>query len=326
MTPNAGRSSDSPVRRWAVPDGALVALRRNSKAGSCLRAHNEIVIHDWVLFNDRIVPSDAASLRPGQVGLFTGWGVFTTMRIYSGVPFAIEWHWERLERDSALLHVEMPPSRDELTARLAELVDRNGRPDCKMRLNIMRSQGGLFEGPGTGRATDVIAFTRDLTEPGPSASLDLRENGRHADSPFAGTKTLSWAHNLSLFETARKAGFDDALLLNERAEVAECTSANVFAVLDGTTYTPPLTSGPLPGVTRRVMLEQLDDTVQERVLYPDDLYRAEEVFITSSTRELVPVSRISNRNLQATGWPVMKRLQDKLRAYVDDYVNSVSRR
>lgn len=290
-----------------------------------LRAHNEIVIHDWILFNDRIVPSDAASLRPGQVGLFTGWGVFTTLRIYAGVPFAFEWHWERLERDAALLHVAMPPSRDELAERMGELVGRNGRADCKMRINIMRSQGGLFEGPGTGRATDVIVFTADLTEPRPSAALDLRASGRHAESPFAGTKTLSWAHNLSLFESARQAGFDDALLLNERDEVAECTSANVFAVLDGTTYTPPLTSGPLPGITRRVMLEQLGDSVRERVLYPDDLHLAEEVFITSSTRELVPVSRISDRDLQATAWPVMERLRTKLRAYVDAYVNAASR-
>ena len=78
----------------------------------------------------------------------------------------------------------------------------------------------------------------------------MAEQGRHAASPFAGTKTLSWSHNLTLVETAQQNGDDEVILLNERNEVAECTSANIFAAKGGTTYTPPLSSGPLPGVTR----------------------------------------------------------------------------
>ena len=139
-------------------------------------------------------------------------------------------------------------------------------------------------------------------------------------SPFAGTKTLSWVQNLTLFEEARQDGFADVVLLNERGEVSECTSANIFAVIDGLTCTPPLSSGLLPGVTRRVMLEELGAPVSERILYPQDFYAADEVFITSSTRELMPVNGIMDQSLRATSWPVMKAIRSELRGYIDQYV------
>ncbi len=282
------------------------------------------MIHGFVLYNDRIVSSREAALRPGQVGLFTGWGVFTTLRVYQGIPFAFEKHWERLQRDAALLSVELPPSRDGLLTQLIELVRRNSCPESKMRLNIVRSKGGLFEGPGSGRATDVVAFTADLVPAAETVALALQEHGRHAASPYAGVKTLSWVQNLVMFENAHRAGCADAILLNERGEVSECTSANIFAVRDGVTYTPPLASGPLPGVTRRVMLEQLEDSVLERVLYLDDLYGADEVFITSSTRELVPVRSIGGRALEGGGWPVMEHLRKGLQNYIAAYIRSAN--
>ena len=282
------------------------------------------MIHSLVLFNDEIVPSERPILRPGQVGLVTGWGVFTTLRIYRGLPFAFKRHWDRLRRDAALLNVPMPPDRDALRARLIELAERNACPEAKMRLNIVRSQGGLFEGPGSGRNPDVLAFTADLTGWKDTAALGLEQHGRYAASPFAGTKTLSWAHNLAFYENAHRGGFDDVILLNERGEVSECTSANIFAVRHGVTLTPPLASGPLPGVTRQVMIQELAEPVEERTLVPGDLLEADEVFITSSTRELMPVERILDRNLPggASGWPVMQRLRSQLRAYVADYVRS----
>ena len=101
-------------------------------------------------------------------------------------------------------------------------------------------------------------------------------------------------------------------------------SANIFAVRSGVTLTPPLASEPLPGVTLQVMIEELAEPVEERPLAPEDLSEADEVFITSSTRELMPVERILDRDLPggASGWRVMKRLRPQLRAYVADDVRS----
>ena len=104
-----------------------------------------------------------------------------------------------------------------------------------------------------------------------------------------------------MVESAQQQGYGEVILLNERGEVAECTSANIFAVSKGVTYTPPLRSGPLPGVTRAVMLEELDEPVEEKTLSVEDLHAADEVFITSSTRELLPVDRILDQELPATG-------------------------
>lgn len=281
-----------------------------------------MVIHPNVLYNDRIAPSGEALLRPGQLGLLAGWGVFTTLRIRKGIPFAFERHWERLQRDARLLHVDIPVERDALRGHLLELARRNGCPEASMRLCIVRSQGGVFEGPGSGNRSDVVAFTIDLPRWRDTVSLSLQPDGRHAASPFAGTKTLSWAHNLTFVETAQQQGFGEVILLNERGEVAECTSANIFAVRGGVTYTPPLTSGALPGITRLVMLEELAEPVEEKTLHPQDLYAADEVFITSTTRELMPVERIASARLRAAErgeWPQMEKLRASLRRYIEAY-------
>src|SRR4029077_2890378 len=115
-------------------------------------------------------------------------------------------------------------------------------------------------------------------------------------SEFSGAKVLSWAENLTRYERAHEQGFDEVVLLNERDEVAECTSANLFAVQGDTVYTPPLASGCLPGVTRAVLLEEVQVPglkIQEKVLGLKDLEAADEVFLTSTTREVLPVLSIA---------------------------------
>ena len=130
---------------------------------------------------------------------------------------------------------------------------------------------------------------------------------------------------MTLIENAHKEGFDEAILLNERNEVTECTSANIFAVANGIAYTPPLSSGPLPGVTRALMLEGLTQSktpVRERVLLLDDLFKADEVFITSTTRELLPVSHILGHAIGSDShdWPLMSELRIGLQNYIHSYV------
>jgi branched-chain amino acid aminotransferase len=279
-------------------------------------------MHPFLLYNDRIHKTDEALLRPGQLGLLAGWGVFTTLRIYDGVPFELNRHWKRMLTDAAKINVPMPFERDAVRMRLLELIARNQSYEATMRMCVVRSRGGVWEGPGSGAEADLLAFSIPVKNFKERVALDVRENGRHAASPFAGTKTLSWSHNLTMAENASNAGFDEVILLNERGEVAECTSANIFAVRDGITLTPPIASGPLPGVTRAVMLEELklaDAPVREAVLSVEDLLSAEEVFITSSTRELIAVERIQDRTLGRSSWPVMEKLRAGLRAYIRSY-------
>ena len=119
-------------------------------------------MHPNILYNDRICKADQKVLTPGQIGLLSGWGVFTTLRIYGGIPFAFERHWQRLARDAELLHVELPQSPDVARTNLLRLIEANDASEASMRLCIVRSQGGYWAGPGSGNASDLIALTNDL--------------------------------------------------------------------------------------------------------------------------------------------------------------------
>ena len=270
-------------------------------------------IHANVLHNGRIRDAAEPSLRPGQLGLLAGWGVFTTLRVREGVLFAWERHWARLSRDAKLLNVALPPDPAAVEADLLRLIEANGRPDCTLRLVFVRNGGGMWEGPGSGSTTDTIALTADSKQWGESARLLIQPNARFAANEFAGAKVLSWAQNLTWAERAMREGFDETILLNERGMVAECTSANIFAVFGDTAYTPPLSDGCLAGITREILLE--DTHVAERTLSVEDLYRADEVFITSTTRDLLPVREIAGRALNSNS-KVRQRLAESFAAFV----------
>ena len=287
-------------------------------------------MHPFVLYNNRIVAADEAIFNPGQIGLLCGWGVFSTLKIHQGVPFALERHWARLTRDAELIHVELPVDIETVRHGFDELLTRNQAGEATARICIFRSRGGRWEGASPAPVSDWVILTDDLA-PGPgSVALQVRENGRHAASPFVGAKTLSWSTNLTMYEDATKAGFGEVILLNERGEVTECTSANIFATKNGVTRTPPLSSGPLPGVTRAIMLGEIEaPPVEEKVLTLDDLYEADEVFITSTTRELLPVHQILDRAIASPSpgaWPVMEQLRDSLRRYIRDYTDQAKQR
>ena len=264
--------------------------------------------------------SQGICFSPFQTGLLTGWGLFSTLRIYAGVPFALEEHWRRLSIDGERLHVDLSGLWPEVEAGFQALVEHNQAQEAVARVYCIRNRGGFLDTPNP-RATDLLMLTRELHRWGASARLRLQPHGRHAQAPLAGTKTLTWAHNLVLVEEANAAGYDDVLLLNERGEVAECTSANVFAVRGGVMQTPPLDSGALPGVSRKVLLEsgsRYGLRVEEKTLRPEDLWEAEDVFITSSTREVQAVAAIGERELRQGPWT--GRAAAAFRQVVQEYV------
>lgn len=286
------------------------------------------MIHRLLLHNREIREAADPMLTPGQLGLLSGWGVFSTIRVYDGVLFAFERHWERMQRDAALLHVPMPSDQAALEADLLRLVDANQAPNCTLRVVIVRNTDGFWQGPGLKSDYDVIALTADVKDWGRAVRLEVIPNGRHAASPFAGTKTLSWSHNLTWYEQAHLDGYDEVVLLNERGEVAECTSANIFAAVGHVVYTPPLSSGCLPGITRQTLLHEVTApgfSVVERALTLDDLAKADQVFITSTTRELLPVEYVSGITVRNES-EACKVLQAAFSNYIDAYVHEARSR
>ena len=283
--------------------------------------YNRNVIHRHVLFNDQIRDSSEKLLATGQVGLLAGWGVFSTIRVAGGVLFAFERHWARMCKDAALFRVPMPCAAEEGGRRLLELVEKNRAYNSSLRAYVVRNDGSVFASPSE-RRSDLIGMTVDLKDWGSGVKLAVVPQARHAASMFAGAKILSWAMNLTWVEDAQSRGFDEVILLNERGEVAECTSANIFIARGNQVWTPPLSSGCLPGVTRDLLLSEIrvpGFKVGERVLMPADLETADEVFITSTTRELLPVLEIEHKPLKR-GDQALRALQAEFSNYVDRYV------
>ena len=155
------------------------------------------MLHRFVLHNDRIREAAEPSLLPGQVGLLSGWGVFSTCTVADGVLFAFERHWARISRDAAAMHVPLPGDSGAVRQKLIELVEANRAFNSTLRLVIVRNGGGMWAGPSNGRASDVIALTADSKEWGSGVKLGIVPHGRHAACEFATTKILSWAMNLT---------------------------------------------------------------------------------------------------------------------------------
>ena len=283
-----------------------------------------MVLHRFILHNDRIHEASEPVLAPGQVGLLAGWGVFTTLKVSGGVPFAFERHWARIARDAAAMHVPLPGDPDALRQRLLELVEANRAFNSTLRLVIVRNGGGMWAGPSNGRASDVIALTADSKDWGEGVKLGVVPHARHAACEFSTTKILSWAMNLTWVETAQQRGLDEVILLNELGDVAECTSANIFASTGGQVWTPPISSGCLPGITREVLLSEIHVPgihVAEKRLTLAELEGADEVFITSTTRNLLPVREIEGKAIGRTD-RTSRALSEAFGEYVDRYVAS----
>jgi branched-chain amino acid aminotransferase len=277
-----------------------------------------MAIHRYFLHNGRIRETGEASLFAGQLGLLSGWGVFSTLRVVDGVLFAWERHWARMLRDARLLNVTMPADAHGVERDLIRLIGSNATPNCTLRLVVVRNSGGLWEGPGSGLPSDTIALTADTKQWGDSVRLGIQPHARYAAGEFTGAKILSWAANLRWAQRAQEQGFDEMLLLNEMDKVSECTSANLFAVFGGRVFTPPLSDGCLPGVTREVLLEEIHlpaVEVVEHSLTEEDLYQADGVFITSTTRSLLRVAEIAGRRLESRG-DVGERLDHAFETYL----------
>jgi len=281
-------------------------------------------MHRYILHNDAIVDSHERGLSPGQVGLLNGWGVFSTLRIYDGVIFAWERHWARMRTDAHKMRVPFPENPERLEQSLQRLIEANQAWNATLRIVVVRNRGGIWEGPGSMSDSDVIALTADVFAWPDTITLGVIPNARHAASEFAGTKYISWSENLTRYERAHEQGLDEVVLLNERGEVSECTSANIFAVRGDQVWTPPIDSGCLPGVTRAVLLEEVRVSglrVCEKSLELSDLEGADEVFITSTTRELLPVVSIEGLHIKP-GRAAMDLLQSAFREHVEIYMAS----
>jgi len=280
------------------------------------------IVHNFVYHNDCILPLAQARLSPGQAGLFNGWGVFTTIRIYERHSFAFERHWKRLHQDARRIQIPFEFVAERVLAALAEVIRANQVVNGCARLYFVYNKVGFWRSDEPFPETDLLICSNDLPVFVSPTALAVQEHGRYTAHPLAGTKVISWLDNVWSLEQAHQRGFDEMILLNERSEVAECTSANLFSVRNSLIQTPPLSSGCLAGVTREVLLEiagKVGLSIKERSLTLKELYEADEVFITSTSRALLPVGRIEDHQVPQTPGPLTTRLAQAFSEYVAHY-------
>jgi branched-chain amino acid aminotransferase len=256
-----------------------------------------------------LVPVDEARVSPFDHGLLVGDGVFETLRVYDGVPFAWTRHQARLVRSAAGLGLRAPGSH-ELRAAVDEVLAANRLTDGRVRVTVTGGPSPLGSERGGGPPT-VIVVSAPATPWPPTVDVVIVPWSRNEHGAVAGLKTTSYAENVRALAHARERGAGEAMFLNTRGELCEATGSNVFVIRDGVVLTPPADAGCLLGVTRALVLELCADhgvPAEEAALGRAALGDADEAFLTSSTREVQPIGRVDGRALPAAPGPTSEKL------------------
>ncbi len=240
-----------------------------------------------------LLPAADARVSVFDHGFTVADGVFETLKVVDGVSFALGRHLARLQRSATTLglgDIDLDAVRTATGDVLAHEPCRLGR----LRITVTSGAGPLSSDRVSGPGTLVIALT--AMDPWPdTTTVATVPWPRNEHSALAGVKCTAYADNVHALADARARGASEAILANTRGQLCEGTATNVFIAVDGVVLTPPLSSGCLPGITRELLLEWWP--VLEADLRFDAIHKADEVFITSSTRDVHPVVRVDDRDL-----------------------------
>jgi branched-chain amino acid aminotransferase len=276
-----------------------------------------------VYVNGELVPEDEAKVSVFDHGLLYGDGVFEGIRAYSGRIFRLEQHLERLYDSAGAIMLSVPLSIDELTEATLETCRANEVTDGYMRLVVTRGRGDLgldprkCQEPTTFIIADSIEFyPEEYYENGLEViTCVTRRNSPDALDPAI--KSLNYLNNiLAKIETVR-AGVPEGIMLSSDGYVAECTGDNIFLVRDEHVVTPPISVGNLRGITRQVVIELLAEMgieTHEELFRLLEVYNANEMFLTGTAAEIVPVVTVDGRPIgEGTPGPLTGKLRQKFR-------------
>jgi branched-chain amino acid aminotransferase len=258
-----------------------------------------------VWLDGEVVPAADAKVSVLDHGFTVGDGVFETLKLIGGRPFALRRHLERLERSATGLGLNVPLGEAKLRAAIDDVVAAAGPDAGRLRITLT---GGLAPlGSGRGEAPPTLVIVAGPQEPWPADTAAVTVPWpRNERSAVAGLKTTSYAENVVALAEARKVDASEAIMPNTAGHVCEGTGTNVFFFLGGRLVTPSLLSGCLAGVTRALVLELLDEA-DEDDLPMAALAEADEVLLTSSTRDVQPLRALDGRPLPGVDGPVAQR-------------------
>lgn len=269
----------------------------------------------------KLYPKSEARISVYDHGLLYGDGVFEGIRAYHGKVFRLKEHVERLFDSARAIHLEIPMSRADMAGAIEKTLAANGIQDGYIRVVVTRGAGAL--GLDISRTSDpqviIIADTiqlypKELYEKG----LEIVTASTIRNHPGAlnpRIKSLNYLNNIMAKVEGMLAGCVEALMLNHKGEVAECTGDNIFITRKGTVLTPPLDAGILEGVTRNAVLELSRDAGYPTVEQPftrHDVYTADECFLTGTAAEIIPVVKLDGRPIGAgVPGPIFRDLHER---------------
>jgi len=261
----------------------------------------------WV--NGRLSSEEDARISPFDHALLTGDGVFETLKVERGVPFAIRRHLQRLARSAGGLGLDAPGD-DTVRSALAEVVEANGMTEGLARVTLTGGPAPLGSDRGSTGPTLIVACGPPRGW-GASAAVAIAPWPRNERSALTGLKTVSYAENVIALRFAREQGAEEAVFGNLAGRLCEGTGTNVYVGVGGRMLTPPLTSGCLAGVTRDLLLEL--GVVEEEDLPVSALAETDEAFLTSSTRDVQAIASVDGAALPAAPGPLTKAAADAFR-------------
>jgi branched-chain amino acid aminotransferase len=277
--------------------------------------------------NGRVSDQEHAVISVFDHGFLYGEGVYETLRTYNGQPFLFDRHMRRLRKSSGMIALDVPLTDAQIDERFRETMRVAGLGDAGreayIRILVTRGVGELTYDPAATPTPSIVVIVKPNVDPsseafeeGVKASLvPIVRNHPGSVNPLIKSNNLM-NNALAMQEAFRRGGYE-GIMRNYKGELAECTQSNLFIVKDGAALTPPIDAGLLPGITREFLFEVGRDhgiSVREAVLKDADLFGADEAFLTSTTREVVPIVKVDDRHIGAgKPGPVTRALLDGYR-------------
>ncbi len=297
---------EDPKREAPSPNAAVKPANETRTGAKNTGARQSIIYLDG-----QFLPDSEAKVSVFDHGLLYGDGIFEGIRFYNGRVFRLEEHLNRLWDSARSICLEIPMSKKEMTEALLETIRRNEMQDGYIRQIVTRGVGNLGLNPLQCKKPSVIVIVAKI-------ALYPEEVYRHgltvitcatrrmnAAALNPAVKSLNYLNNVMARIEANLAGADEALMLNDAGNVAECTADNVFIIKKGQIFTPPITDGALRGITRSVAFDaaiELGYPTKEADITRHDVFTADECFLTGTAAEVIPVIKADGRSI-GTGKP-----------------------
>ncbi len=276
-----------------------------------------------VFVSGKLFDKEDAKISVYDHGLLYGDGVFEGLRSYQGRVFRLEQHLERLWQSAKAILLEIPISREKMTAAIEQTLSANKITDGYVRVVVTRGAGALGLDPNKTSDPQVIVIADHISLYPPELyrnGLDIVTVSTQRNHPAALSpriKSLNYLNNILAKIEGLQAGCTEALMLNHKGEIAECTADNIFLVSGGVLLTPSTESGILEGITRQAVIElaaQSRITLREIPLTRHDVYIAEECFLTGTAAEIIPVVKVDKRKIgSGAPGPITRDLMERFR-------------